>query len=189
MTTTLEISVAGARELARTVIGDLPDRWRHTAAVAARAEELAASVDDRDVQVLVMAAWLHDIGYGELARVTGFHPLDGARLLDALRWPARVNALVAHHSGARFVAAVRGFGAALGDYPDEGSTVSDALAYADQTVGACGQRLSLEDRMADMLRRHGPDSPNARAHHLRGPYLTAVGRRVDARLRALAVSC
>jgi hypothetical protein len=33
-----------------------------------------------------------------------------------------------------------------------------------------------------MLDRHGPDSPNARAHHLRGPYLLAAAARVRRRL-------
>ncbi|WP_306750850.1 hypothetical protein [Saccharothrix yanglingensis] len=47
--------------------------------------------------------------------------------------------------------------------------------------------MSVQDRFADVLDRHGPDSPNARAHHLRGPYLLAVAERAEARL-ALAWS-
>jgi hypothetical protein len=33
-----------------------------------------------------------------------------------------------------------------------------------------------------MLRRHGPDSVNARVHHARGPYLLDVAKRVERRL-------
>jgi hypothetical protein len=62
--------------------------------------------------------------------------------------------------------------------------VSDALAYADQTVGAHGERLTIKERHADMLRRHGPDSPNPAVHPLRSRYLLAAAERVDRRLRA-----
>lgn len=182
------MNVSAARDLAWRVIGGLESRWLHTAAVARRAEEVFDTVPEEDRDVLVSAAWLHDIGYGELARDTGFHPLDGARLLDRRRWPARISALVANHSGACLVARARGLAEELGVYPDEASTVSDALTYADQTTGANGERLDVSDRMADMLRRHGPDSPNARVHHLRGPFLLATAERVEQRLRRLALS-
>jgi putative nucleotidyltransferase with HDIG domain len=182
------VDVSAARELAWHVIGAMEDRWRHTAAVAARAEELFDTIEPADRDVLVAAAWLHDIGYGELARQTGFHPLDGARLLDRRGWPGRISALVAHHSGACLVAQAWGLARQLGAYPDERSDVSDALTYADQTTGARGERLTIDDRMAEMLRRHGPDSPNARVHHLRGPMLKAAAARVERRLLLTAAA-
>jgi putative nucleotidyltransferase with HDIG domain len=166
----------------------MESRWLHTAAVARRVEELFETVPAEDREILLCAAWLHDIGYGELARDTGFHPLDGARMLDRRRWPARIAALVAHHSAARLMARELGLAGELGAYPDEASAVSDALTYADQTTGAQGERLPIEQRMADMLRRHGPDSANARIHHLRGPLLLATAERVERRLRRLALS-
>jgi len=58
----------------------------------------------------------------------------------------------------------------------------DALTLADQTVGPAGQAMTLAQRMSDMLTRHGPDSPNARAHAERGPYIRAAAARVAARL-------
>ena len=42
--------------------------------------------------------------------------------------------------------------------------------------------MELDVRIADVLERHGPDSPNARAHPRRGPYLVQVQNRVLARL-------
>jgi hypothetical protein len=39
--------------------------------------------------------------------------------------------------------------------------VADALTYADQTTGPDGHQMDVADRLAEMLRRHGPDSPNA----------------------------
>src|SRR6266508_2813515 len=102
------VRVHEARDVAQAVLSGLPSRWRHTVGVARCAEELAATLDADDGEQLVAAAWLHDIGYAEDLVDTGFHPLDGARFLDRHRWPSRISALVAHHSGAAFVATARG---------------------------------------------------------------------------------
>jgi putative nucleotidyltransferase with HDIG domain len=169
-----------AQDLAHELLADLPGRWRHTAGVARRAEEVAATIGDDDADLLVAAAWLHDIGYAEPVRDSGFHPLDGGRYLRRHGWPDRLAALVAHHSGACFVAEVRGL--SLADFPHEESPLADALTYADQTIGPDGRSMSVPERIADMLARHGPDSPNAVAHPRRGPYLLAVADRVTSRL-------
>lgn len=113
------------------------------------------------------AAWLRDIGYATGVRHSGFRPLDGACCLRALGWPGRCD-LVAHHSGSRYVAAVRGLGAELAEFTYTENPVADALTLPDQSIGAAGQAMTLEQRMSDMLTRHGPDSPNARARAERG---------------------
>lgn len=171
-----------ARTLAQRLLGGLHDRWLHTIGVARRAEELAVTVDPADRDVLVVSAWLHDIGYGPSLHMTGFHPLDGAHYLLRHGWSLRVAGLVAHHSGADFTAEARDLGQALCVYPDERSAVSDALCYADQTVGPTGQPLPLRLRMAEMLARHGPDSVQARVHASRAPYLVSAAQRVERRL-------
>jgi len=79
---------------------------------------------------------------------------------------------VAHHSGARFVADVRGLSDELRRYRFQEDGVSDALAYADQTIGPDGIQVSLPQRIAEVLDRHGPYSPNVRARveqRLTGP--------------------
>jgi conjugative relaxase-like TrwC/TraI family protein len=91
-------------------------------------------------------------------------------------------ALVAHHSGARFVARILHFDRQLEAYPFSQDAVSDALTVADQTVGPKGQGMTSDERMSDMLKRHGPNSPNALAHPQREPYLRAAAMRVAARL-------
>ena len=88
-------------------------------------------------------------------------------------------ALVAHHSGARFVPLERRFDTLLADFTFEDSPVSDALTYADQTVGPNGRRITVPYRIAEAITRHGPDSPNARARVDRVPYLLAVADRLD----------
>jgi putative nucleotidyltransferase with HDIG domain len=177
-----------ARDLAEMLLVELPERWQHTAGVAERAERISATVASGDADVLVAAAWLHDIGYAATIRDTGFHPLDGARHLRRLAWPSRIAGLVAHHSEAMCVAHVNGLQHALAEFPRESTEVSDGLTYADQTVGPYGRSMDFESRMADMLRRHGPGSPNAAVHSRRAPLLRAAVQRVGSRLAALATS-
>ena len=176
-----QFDVEAARHLARQRLGDLGDRWRHTVGVANRAAELSGTVaaDERDL--LVAAGWLHDVGYAPGVRVTGFHPLDGALHLERLGWPARLVSMVAYHSGAQFVAGALDLLGELERFPQDDSAAADALTYADQTTGPQGQRLAIEQRFAEVLDRHGPESPSAVVHHLRGPYLLAIARRVERR--------
>jgi putative nucleotidyltransferase with HDIG domain len=171
---------------ARQLLGPHSDRWRHSAGVAEQVAELAERLG-LDVDVLVSAAWLHDIGYAEPLAVTGFHPLDGARFLAHQGWPMRVVGLVAQHSGAGYVAAARGLAVGLAAYPDEGGLMSDALTYADQIVGPAGDRMPPEERYAEMLQRRGPKSWNARVDHVRRPYLESVSRRVELHLERAPV--
>ncbi|MEV8503658.1 HD domain-containing protein [Actinoplanes sp. NPDC051475] len=178
MTVRTPALATAAREVAFALLGTMGDRWRHTVGVAGRAAELASALD-LDPDVLVCAAWLHDIGYAAPAVVTGFHPLDGADHLAGRGWPLSIATQVAHHSGARFVAAARGLAERLSAYPYAEGLMSDALTYADQTVGPRGDRVSATDRHDEMLRRHGPASYNAKVDHLRGPYLSAVADRVE----------
>lgn len=171
----------------RSLLATDEGRVVHSRAVADRARALGVGLPRPQRAVLVAAAWLHDVGYAPALHRTGFHPLDGGRWVARTGWPAPVADLVAHHSGARFVAEARGLAAELEVFTFTESPLTDALTVADQTVGPDGRSVGLDDRMADMLRRHGPDSPNARAHARREPYLRAAAARVARRLADLGV--
>ncbi|MFD9666594.1 HD domain-containing protein [Rhodococcus sp. NPDC059968] len=175
--------VPHAQALTLRVLAGDPARADHSAGVAARALALTPTVPAADRDTLMAAAWLHDIGYAAELRETGFHPLDGAHYLRAHGWPSQVCDLVAHHSGARFVAAVTGLGDPLSRYGFVEDAVSDALTVADQTTGPHGEELSLNQRLREKLDRHGPDSPTVRACPQREPYLRAAAGRVGQRLR------
>lgn len=179
-------------DMARNVAGLLlthdRERLRHSAAVAARAAFLAQSVDDREAALLIASAWLHDVGYAADLEDSGFHPLDGARHLRSTGWDSVLCGLVAHHSGSRFVAHVKGLDDALAEFEYTEDPVSDALTIADQTVGPNGRPFTLEARMREMLQRHGPESPNAPAHPARAPYLRAALQRVNSRLGGAQVN-
>ena len=94
---------------------------------------------------------------------------------------------VAHHSGARFVADVRGLSSLMQQFPTGDYAIgplADALTYADQTIGPDGRLMDVEDRFADMLSRHGPDSALAQAHGQRAPAIRAAADRTERRLLA-----
>lgn len=141
----------------------VPRRWAHVQGVARRAQQVAALLEPSDRDALVAAAWLHDIGYAEELLDTGFHPLDGSRYLTTQFAPKRVCALVAHHSGAAAVAAELGLSAEPAAFPDEHTLVRDALWYCDMTVGPDGRPMTVEERIAEIRSRRGPDHPVVRA--------------------------
>ncbi len=128
------------------------------------------------------AAWLHDIGYSPIIGHTRFHPLDGGRHLRAKGWPSRIVNLVAHHSGARFEADERGLAAELKEFPLEDSPVMDALVTADLTTGPGGERLTYDERIAEILERYPADDPVHRTWVKAAPILKECVIRTEERL-------
>ncbi|SDP88106.1 HD domain-containing protein [Actinopolyspora xinjiangensis] len=169
--------VQRAAEVAESFVKPLGRRWFHVQAVAARAEELRDAVPSEERDILVAAAWLHDIGYAPEIAHTGFHPLDGARYLRDQEWPDTIVNLVAHHSGARFEAEERDIGHKLSEFPFEDSPLLDALVAADLTTGPAGERLSYNERMDEILSRYAPGDPVHRTWTRARPVIAeAVGR-------------
>jgi hypothetical protein len=179
-------NVEQAQAIAYELLGD-SERYRHSQGVAERARELSITVPEAEIDLLISAAWLHDIGYAAPLRRTGFHPLDGAFGLAARGADTTLTRLVAHHSAARLVARAQGLQKEMAVYAPLPGPTADALTAADQTIGPEGAAMTVEERMRDMLDRHGPDSPHARAHAVRGPQLFATAARVAARLARLGV--
>lgn len=148
--------VTDARSLAEHFVAPLGMRWLHVQAVARRAEELGPAVITEERDTLLAAAWLHDVGYSPEIGHTRFHPLDGARHLRDQGWNEQIVNLVAHHSGARFEAAERGLSAELAEFPFTDSPLLDALVTADLTTGPAGERLTYDERIAEILSRYKP---------------------------------
>ncbi len=155
--------VRWARSHAEDLLVPLGARWLHVQAVAERARRVAGMLPEGDQNMLIAAAWLHDIGYAPMLAATGLHPLDGARHLEDLGVDRRLCCLVAHHSGAWFEAEERGLAAELGAFDQEHGPVMDALIYADMTTGPSGEPLDFEARIAEILGRYPPDHPVHRA--------------------------
>jgi hypothetical protein len=147
-----------ARLLSTRRFIDLPLQWAHVKAVAAKAEWVAEILDEPDRDVLIAAAWLHDIGCTADAMSTGFPPLDGARWLKSYGFDGRVAALVAHHSCALIDAQERGLDDHLStEFEREESTIADMLWYCDMTTGPDGQDLSVDQRLELIRSGYGQD--------------------------------
>lgn len=150
-------AIGDAPDIARRLLADeLPRRWGHVQAVAAKAEGLRVVLGD-DADLLVTAAWLHDIGYPDPVKDSGFHPLDGAHYLQSLGADPRLCRLVANHSGAKYEAPLRGLSDELAEFPDEQSLARDGLWYCDMTTSPVGQPVTFDERLAEIRQRYGPD--------------------------------
>lgn len=173
-----------AQGLARSLLEPaLPLRWAHTHAVAAQAGALAGVLGD-EADLLAAAAWLHDVGYAPALVLTGFHPLDGARYLrDVERADIRLCRLVAYHSGALVEAEERGLNEELRrEFAPERDDLCDALTYCDMTSGPGGERLTIDDRLSEILTRYDGSSAVNRSVRRSAPALraavTATARRL-----------
>ncbi len=155
-------SAWAAHHAEHLLAADLPKRWAHTQQVARHARWAAAGVREEDADLLVAAAFLHDIGYAAPIARSGFHPLDGAVHLQGLGL-GELARLVAHHSGAHVEAVHRGLADQLAHFPRTRGPVSDALTYSDVTSGPTGQPMQPGDRFEEIVDRHGPDSVVARS--------------------------
>ena len=172
--------------MARVALAEtLPRRWRHVQGVAGTAERVAAFLA-LDGEVLVAAAWLHDIGYAPNAVQKGFHPLDGARYLAGLGVPEWVVNLVARHSDAILEAELRGIGDLLAVFSDERGALRDALWYCDLTTSPDGDPVSAQDRIAEIKERYGPGHIVTQFISDAAPQLLAAAESTERRLsRAL----
>jgi putative nucleotidyltransferase with HDIG domain len=173
-----------ARDEAGRLLDTSTDRWRHVVGVAKAARAARAAVAPEDIDLLVAAAWLHDIGYAPEVARTGFHPLDGARHLRARGAPDRLCRLVAHHTASIVEAKARGMANVLvAEFPPEHSDVADALTYADMTTGPAGQQFMLEERLNEILRRYPSEHVVHRAISGAIPELSATVEKVAIRLQ------
>jgi putative nucleotidyltransferase with HDIG domain len=172
-----------AKEEAQRLVEPLGRRWAHVQAVADRAQEVCEATGLRP-ELLVSAAWLHDVGYAPELKVTGFHPLDGARHLRRLDVDETVVRLVAHHSCARFEATVRGLESELSQFSRPPAEYEDALCYCDMTNGPSGDRVEAPDRLDEIQDRYGPGHFVTRFVDAAREEILASVARVEDRLRS-----
>lgn len=185
----MRLDVAEARACAARLFADTPDgedRLKHAKVAVRRAEEIAPVVVQADRELLLCAAWLHDVGYVVKGGGLGLHGLDGALHLEKEGWPERLCALVAHHSEARVTAAALGLTVELSRFEREEGAVADALVHADMASGPRGERMSLVERLDGIEQRHlGDPLALRRARTERRPAIMAAVLRTEQRLTGL----
>ncbi len=125
-----------------------------------------------------MFALAHDIGKVDSLSgmtYTSFHPLDGAAFaLD--RGEPRLAALIAHYSGARYEAALRGLSI---PYPYEDGIINQIVAVVDASTPQSGVVVPIAERLRDIADRHGSESPPVRAMRAFWPELIAAVQAID----------
>jgi hypothetical protein len=172
---------------AAELLAELPGRWLHTQGVVDRARHISGVVGRDEADVLVAAAYLHDIGYAPTLARTGFHPLDGARHLRQMG-EERLAGLVAYHSGAEAEARLRGLGDQLAQFDRERSDVADALTYCDVTTASDGSVVGIDERLADVEGRRDAGDPVVVALRIAWPEIQRAVNAVEARI-ARASEC
>jgi hypothetical protein len=171
-----------ARMYVEELLAPLGDRWAHVREVAHQAAQVSVILLPSERDVLVAAAWLHDLGYAPSLVETGLHALDGARHVRVLGHE-RLAGLVAHHSGSRREAELRGLMAELAEFEDEASDTAMALTYCDMTTSATGAIVTFRERLADVERRYGADHVVAKSLRQARPEIERCIQMVEARLR------
>ena len=168
---------------ATSLLADNPRRLAHSRAVAITASELGDVLldDPEERSVLVVASWLHDIGYAPIIATTGAHHLDGAIHLEELG-EHRLACLVAHHGSGAAETALRGFSDEYAQFPREMSLVADILTYCDLSCGPDGTWLSLDERLREIRARYGDNHVVVRGLEADDDVIRGAFRRVDLRL-------
>lgn len=146
--------------------------------VAARSELIEPHLTDGSR--LVVACWLHDIGYSPQLERSRFHPLDGARALREWGADEILCGLVAHHSSAAHEADVLGLLGDLHSFDDPPGLVRDLLWYLDMTTSPDGDRVPFDVRMNEVRVRYPADHYVIRALDVSMPDRRAAVDRAEA---------
>lgn len=176
--------VERARLAALEMLTELPSRQAHVAGVAAVAGDVVARLRLANGELLVAAAWLHDVGYAGPIAWTGFHPVDGALWVQDQNFPAEVASLVAYHTGAEVEAEERGLSSALTQFAQPDPILLDVLTFSDLSVGPEGELVETEARVREILSRYPEGHPVHRSVSRSAPGLLATAGRVSDRLAA-----
>lgn len=150
-TTTSEWAIDVAREL----LADQPQRWKHNEAAIEKARSFAPAVPgEEDVLVTIVA--LHDVGFAEATKDTGFSTIDGARHLRKIGADERLVDLLANICCGQTEGRLRGMPEHHDDFgPDEGETpVRDAFWTCCLTTAPDGSPMTVADRCEEWTVRY-----------------------------------
>ena len=156
-------------------------RYAHIAGVVRTAEQIEKS-HGKFGGNLILAALYHDCGYAEKWRVTKFHALDGALAARQHGLSEDIAEAVLYHSGSWKEAQL--LRPDIKDYyaPEcllMKTPLSRALTFCDLHTGLDGQRMSLDERAADVRHRRADipsilqtwDEYNERFHAIENEWL------------------
>ncbi|MFI5783426.1 HD domain-containing protein [Nocardia sp. NPDC051570] len=157
-------------------------RRAHSIEVGRKVESRSDLLPKEIRSMTILAAYLHDVGYGH--PIIGFHPIDGANLLQSQGFPECVCHIVAFHSASRVEADVRGLGKAIFEpfqAPDVPglAQATDLVWWADMTTGPNGETLTFDERIDEILTRYEEGSVVHTAITRAEPLLRAAVQRAS----------
>lgn len=177
---------ADAEVFINEVFAGEPQRLRHLLVIAELVRQSARDINELnpgmnvDEVLAYCAALVHDIGYIDAARQTGFHPLDGYNFLCRHGAP-QLARRIAGHSSSPEEAVLLGF--TLPEYEED--IVAKLITYWDMQVKQGGEIAGYDERRQDIVQRYGEESVIARAHGLALPRIKQIIEEIDRLLKRI----
>ena len=159
---------------------DKPQRLRHILVVADRVRQSARDINELnpgtniDETKAYCAALVHDIGYLEPLVVKGFHPVDGYLFLARSGF-TELASLIVGHSTSPEESELLGFGTLR----PSTELIADLITYWDMQVLPGGVIASYEERIQDILRRYGEETPIGQATIKARPRIQGIMERIS----------
>lgn len=140
------------------------NRLKHTLTVVKNCESIAEylKLDKDKKDLLLISAYLHDIGYSEDIAKTGFHPYDGYQYLKDNFWSHNICQLVLRHSEASSLPHPEGISLKdvySGSLKEDLYLLYKILTVADMTSEFDGKVTTVESRYLGIMNRYGIESP------------------------------
>jgi hypothetical protein len=141
------------------------NRYHHILGVVRNMEELLPKLDlnEEVKKELIQAAFLHDIGYNPELNKNNFHPLDGAIFAQQSGFSKPVIAAILFHSEA-YETVKKARTDLLDIYEtnkplldEQDRLFIDLITYCDVQTSPQGEKISLEERVQDVVNRYGED--------------------------------
>lgn len=128
----------------------LKDRYKHTISVSLLMKDKASEIG-LDPNIAQCIGMLHDIGYTDRIKTSGFHALDGYNHL--LKIDKTAAERIALHTSTPEEAALRNI--AIPKIKQDLYAV--LLSYADARVMGNGKVVSFDERLQDIINRYGEE--------------------------------
>ncbi|MDQ0418843.1 hypothetical protein J2Z48_003048 [Croceifilum oryzae] len=163
------------------------NRYHHVLGVVERMRELLEKINipSEWKPQLVQTAYMHDVGYNEQLNQHNFHPLDGALFAEEIGIPKPIIAGILFHSDA--YTSVKHTRPDLIEIYDKkynlldeiDHTFIDLITYCDIHTSPVGAKITLEERVLDVIKRYGEGHEVSNMMLLSQPYYQEVERRVE----------
>lgn len=158
------------------------NRLNHIISVGKMMEEITffLFLDNKTRQLAIDCAYLHDIGYSEKVKDTGFHPYDGYLFCLEKGYDPSIAKIVLLHSGSFSQMLLNRnhleeiYHKAINTLTAKEKLILDLVSFCDTHINGYGKRVSLSERVNDIYERH-PTNKTVKAHmFIEHPYYKSL---------------